>query len=81
MLQQITGQIAQQAPPLPITKQEITEQAASKPEPQVRLDITKEEAEGGATKPPSDEKKGQVAKRTDVESSGRYLSFFSSVYH
>lgn len=38
MIQQITGQIAQQAPPLAITNQETTQQAAAKTEPQDKVD-------------------------------------------
>ncbi|XP_073319957.1 chitin synthase 1 [Pagrus major] len=42
MIQQITGQIAQQAPPLPITNHETTQQAAAKMEPQAKVDTRME---------------------------------------
>lgn len=38
MIQQITGQIAQQAPPLAITNQETTQQAAAKTDSQAKVD-------------------------------------------
>ncbi|XP_053174040.1 chitin synthase 1 [Scomber japonicus] len=75
MIQQITGQTAQQAPPIPITNGEITEQAASKPGPQVRLDDIKEEekekkTEEESNKIPTDEQKKKEGKNSDAGSSG-----------
>eukprot|EP00064_Thunnus_orientalis_P004869 superscaffoldBa00000459_g4882 len=70
IVQQITGPIAQQAPPLPITNQETTEQAASNPEPKARLDTTTEEAEDRANKPPTDENKGREERSSDLASNG-----------
>ncbi|XP_067447606.1 chitin synthase 1 [Thunnus thynnus] len=70
IVQQITGPIAQQAPPLPITNQETTEQAASNPEPKARLDTTTEEAENRANKPPTDENKGREERSSDLASNG-----------
>ncbi|KAM7423963.1 hypothetical protein PAMA_000360 [Pampus argenteus] len=66
MLQQITGQTAQQAPHSPITNQEITEHEASKPDPQASLDITIKEAEDGAQEPPTNEKKGKGENNDNV---------------
>ncbi|XP_039984615.1 chitin synthase 1 [Xiphias gladius] len=76
MLQQIKGQVAQQAPPRPITNQEITQQPAAELEPQAKLDATEEEAvEGageGAKKPPTDTPNGKAAKGNGAASSWSY---------
>ncbi|XP_070762388.1 chitin synthase 1 [Enoplosus armatus] len=78
MLRQITGQTAQQAPPLPITNQEITQQAAAKLEPQAEVDTTKEEAVEEAQIPPSDKPKGKAAKIDDASSSSAQKSISES---
>lgn len=72
MIRQITGQTAEQAPPLPITNQEITQQAAAKPEPQVEVKTTKEAVED-AKKSPTDKLNGKAAKGNGDASSGRYF--------
>ncbi|XP_045888846.1 chitin synthase 1 [Micropterus dolomieu] len=69
MIRQITGQTAEQAPPLPITNQEITQQAAAKPEPQVEVKTTKEAVEE-AKKSPTDKLNGKAAKGNGDASSG-----------
>ncbi|XP_054627280.1 chitin synthase 1 isoform X2 [Dunckerocampus dactyliophorus] len=51
MIQQITGQTGQQAPPLAITNHETAQPAASNVEPQAGRDTSKEAAEQGGRKP------------------------------
>ncbi|KAM3876977.1 chitin synthase 1 [Diretmus argenteus] len=70
MLQQITGQSAQQTPPLPITNPEVTQQTSLNPKPQSRLDTTKEEDGGGAKKHPTGRKTGAGEKENDFASVG-----------
>ncbi|XP_037609379.1 chitin synthase 1 [Sebastes umbrosus] len=70
MLRQITGQTAQQAPPLTITNQDsITQQAAAKLEPQAKIDTTKEEADERAKKPSTDKPNEKAVKVNDSASS------------
>lgn len=73
MLQQITGQMAQQAPPLPNTMQEITHEAASKLEPQAK-DKTKENAVKVA-KTHAVKSKRKMSESSDTSSASRYLFF------
>lgn len=68
MIRQITGQTAQQVPPLPITNQDsITQQAAATTEPQAT-----EEAVEEAKKPPTDKQNGKTAKDNEAASTSRY---------
>ncbi|XP_049418459.1 chitin synthase 1 [Epinephelus fuscoguttatus] len=67
MIRQITGQNAQQAPPLQITQPDsVTQQTAINVEPQVIVDITKTVTE--ATNPPSNNLKEKLAKGNDAGS-------------
>ncbi|XP_044051750.1 chitin synthase 1 [Siniperca chuatsi] len=70
MIRQITGQTTQQAPPLPITNQEITQQAAAKVEPRAEVNTTKKETVEETEKPPTDKLNKKAAKGNDDASSG-----------
>ncbi|KAM7406249.1 hypothetical protein PAMP_000637 [Pampus punctatissimus] len=70
IVQQITGQTAQQAPHSPITNKEITEHAASNPDPQARLNITIKEAKENVQEHPTNEKKEKWEKTSDIVSIG-----------
>lgn len=86
MIQQITGQTAQKDPTLPITNQEVIQQAAAMTEAQAKVDTPKEEAlaEEEAKKPPTDQPNRKAAKNNDTAASDRclfFFSIFSSVYY
>lgn len=70
MIKQITGQTAQQAPALPITNQETTQQAAVTIEPQAKVET--KEAEKGLKKPLIDKPDEKAEKGKDSASSRRY---------
>lgn len=73
MIQQITSQTAQQAPPLPITNQEINQQ-----EPHARVDTAKETfLMEGAKKMPADKPNRKLGDGFAISSSERYWYFFS----
>lgn len=75
MIQQITSQTAQQAPPLPITNQEMNQQ-----EPHTRVDTAKETCfMEGAKKMPADKPNREVGGGFAISSSERYLYVFSSL--
>lgn len=78
MLQQITGQTAQQAPPLPITTQKITQEPTSKPEPQDKLNTSNKKAIEVAKKPRTAKSKRRMSESSDTSSSSMYL-FVSSL--
>lgn len=70
MIQQITGQTAQQAPPIPINTQEIMEL-------QARVNRTSEKAllMEGAKNTPTEKPNKKVAKDYDSDSTDRYLRY------
>lgn len=75
LLQQITGQTAQQAPPLPITTQAILQEPASKPEPKAEPNKSNKKAEKVAKKPRTAITKRRMSESSDTSSSSTYLSF------
>uniref|UniRef100_A0A8C2WR57 chitin synthase n=1 Tax=Cyclopterus lumpus TaxID=8103 RepID=A0A8C2WR57_CYCLU len=79
MLRQITGHTAQQAPPLPIVNQDsINQIAATKMEPEAKVDTNTENAVEEAEKPLFDKQNRMAVKGNDTVSSRRYLFVFSS---
>ncbi|XP_068430923.1 chitin synthase 1 [Clinocottus analis] len=69
MLQQITGQTAQQASPLPITNQDSIQQAAAKMEPEAKVDTNTENDEEEAKKPLTDQHNWMAIKGNETASS------------
>lgn len=80
MLQQITGQTAQQAPPLPITTQEIIQEPTSKPEPQAKLNTSNKKSKEVA-KTRTAKSKRRTSESSDTSSSSVYLFFLFFYYH
>nr|XP_046254899.1 chitin synthase 1 [Scatophagus argus] len=81
IIQQITGQTAQQALPIPLTYQETTHQTAAKTEPQAKVNTTKETAlvMEKAEKKHTDKQKRITERSYDTDSSDRYLSIINLV--